>query len=158
VSPFVLQGKIRLPPDDGPSQNERYDPGRQLWVDCASGVPLVLSIQTRSSNFGETTLTETREGVDQSEMISTLSASTFGETSLSKTHEGIDQVEGTKVLASQFGETVLTRTSEGTDQSEVGTPSASPFGETMITATTEGVDQGEKGTTETMPYASYSHL
>lgn len=157
MSPFVLQGKRPLAADCSPSENERYDDYRQLWIDCGSGVPLVLCIAPRSSKFGETTLTETREGVDQNE-TSILSASTFRETSMSKTQEGVDQVEATEIFASQFGETVLTRTNEGTDQSEASACVASNFGETMITATAEGVDQAEKGTSETMSYAAYSHL
>ena len=44
------------------------------------------------SQFGETTLTETREGVDQPEG-STIQASQLGETTLTKTHEGADQTE-----------------------------------------------------------------
>jgi hypothetical protein len=75
-----------------------------------------LSIAT---TFGETTVTATREGIDQSE-ITLFEASQFGETTLTKTIEGVDQSELSDVLSSQFGETTFTRTREGADQDESG--------------------------------------
>lgn len=74
------------------------------------------------SNLGETLLTKTREGVDQSEGVR---VSEFGETISTRTAEGTDQRE---FRASDFGETVMTATSEGVDQSEKLAP-ALPAGE-----------------------------
>lgn len=123
MTPFVLLGRKKLPPETKPSPEEVYDDDRQLWVDKSSGVPLVLRMQghERASSYGETTMTETREGVDQSEgaAIHVFDASPFGETTITKTQEGADQAEGgTSLEASSYGETVQTRTREGVDQPE----------------------------------------
>ena len=121
--PFVLIGCRELPPESEPSGEQIYDEDLQIWVDRASRVPVVTSLAhpNRASQFGETTITETREGADQPDM-STLQASQFGETTVTKTFEGHDQREYVGVAASQFGETTSTRTREGHDQSEqVGT-------------------------------------
>src|SRR5882762_5221913 len=142
MTPFVLLGRKKLPPDSAPSPEHVYDDDRQLWIDRSSGIPLVLSMQAHAqrSQFGETTMTETREGVDQSEGT-TFQASQFGETTLTKTREGADQSEGADEIentvfhASQFGETTNTRTREGTDQTEGTTLQASQFGETTLTNT-----------------------
>src|SRR5882762_4439875 len=170
MTPFVLLGRKKLPPDSAPSPEHVYDDDRQLWIDRSSGIPLVLSMQAHAqrSQFGETTMTETREGVDQSEGT-TFQASQFGETTLTKTREGADQSEGaanfqasqfgetthiasregvdeienTVFHASQFGETTNTRTREGTDQTEGTTLQASQFGETTLTNTHDGVDLNE---------------
>ena len=75
-----------------------YDEEYQLWVDRDSRAPLVESAVCRASgqsNLGETTLTATIEGADQSEIV------------------------GWRSLGSPFGETTLTRTFEGADQSEI---------------------------------------
>ena len=58
-------------------------------------MPSVSCMRTHAqpTQFGETTLTETREGVDQTEG-NTLQASQLGETTLTKTREGADQSEG----------------------------------------------------------------
>lgn len=142
--PFVLRDRRRLPPDAGPSHQHTYDDRLQLWIDNESGLPAVLCTQgqEQQSNFGETTLTETREGADQTE-ISDLQASRFGETTMSKTMEGTDQAENPLGLGTQFGETTLTATAEGADQSESVDLDASSFGETTLTCTVEGVDQLE---------------
>lgn len=120
MTPFVLLGRKKLPPEDAPSPDHAYDASKQLWIDSTSGVPLVLRMQGHAprSQYGETTITETREGADQSEGAS-FQLSQFGETTLTKTREGADQSEGIDLLqASQFGETVQTRTREGVDQTE----------------------------------------
>lgn len=156
MTPFVLLGRRRLPTELRPSTRHMYDERQQLWIDQESGLPLVASNRSRSSRFGETTITETREGTDQSE-VADLSASRFGETTITKTQEGTDQIETSPAYASQFGETTITRTREGTDQQEHHALSVSRFGETQHTATMEGIDSSETAT-ETISDASYSHF
>lgn len=143
MTPFVLLGRKKLPPESAPSSENEYDGNRQLWIDTSSGQPLVsrMLAHAQPTQFGETTITETREGVDQSEGTS-LQASQFGETVLTKTHEGVDQSEGV-FRASQFGETTHTATREGADQTE-SVFQASDFGETTNTRTREGTDQTER--------------
>jgi len=143
---FVLLGRTKLPPESGPSPEHVYDGDRQLWIDKSSGTPLVLCMHAyaQPSPYGETTMTETREGVDQTEGTA-LHASQFGETTLTKTREGADQSEGAALLrASQFGETTHTRTREGADQTEGTTLEGSLFGETTLTNTIKGADQTER--------------
>jgi hypothetical protein len=143
VEPFVLRNKQRLPAESAPNPWEVYDSERQLWVDARSGEPLVGRTVLQDANgllpspFGETLLTATVEGADQSE----ISASPFGETSMTKTVEGTDQAESISAAlpASPFGETTLTRTREGTDETEG--LRHSNVGETTITETREGADQ-----------------
>jgi hypothetical protein len=154
TTPFVLLGRKKLPPEEPPSPEDIYDPNRQLWVDKASGVPLVLRMQGHAehSQYGETTITETREGADQTEGV-TISASRFGETTHTATKEGIDQPEGGVFQASSFGETTMTKTREGADQTE-GAPAlrASQYGETVHTRTREGIDQTESAAFSISPY------
>ncbi|MEQ8347973.1 MAG: hypothetical protein RIB84_08905 [Sneathiellaceae bacterium] len=142
--PFILRGCKKLPPEGAPSNNEVYDQHGQLWIDRESGEPLVCRIRTRvhPSQFGETTITETREGADQSE-VSVLGASQFGETTITKTSEGVDQSEIAVLSSSRFGETTVTATLEGTDQTDAAKFHQSEFGETTITRTHEGHDQTE---------------
>jgi hypothetical protein len=159
MTPFVLLGRKKLPPENAPSPEHIYDGDRQLWIDKTSGTPLVLCMHayTQPSPYGETTMTETREGVDQTEGV-TLRASQFGETTLTRTREGADQSEGAVLLrASQFGETINTRTREGVDQAEGTTLQASQFGETTLTDTREGADQTE-GAAPLASHAPYSHF
>jgi hypothetical protein len=120
MTPFVLKVRTKLAPECEPSDQQTYDHDLQLWIDKKSGAPVVCALQTRiqQSEFGETTLTRTKEGVDQSE-TATLQASLFGETTMTKTIEGADQRELTGLAASQFGETLITATREGHDQSEM---------------------------------------
>lgn len=141
--PFVVRGRTALPPDPEPSGSEFYDRDLQLWVDAVSGNPVVnrLASKVGASQFGETTLTETREGVDQPEHGG-IQSSAFGETTMTKTLEGVDQGEIVEMGMSQFGETAITRAQEGVDQPEM-TLAASQFGETVHTATREGVDTSE---------------
>lgn len=136
---FILEGCKKLPPEPEPLEACVYDEERQLWADENSNIPLVcLWTCHSSSRYGETTLTETREGADQSEVVA-CSASRFGETTLTKTAEGADQSEISSLVASRFGETQVTATREGADAPEVA--SASRFGETTMTRAQEGHDQ-----------------
>jgi hypothetical protein len=118
MTPYILLVRKKLPSNGSPSPEHVYDAHRQLWVDKKSGIPLVLSMRAHGqSEFGETTITETREGADQTEGVD-LQASAFGETSITKTFEGADQSERTAFEPTEFGETTLTYTQEGADQTE----------------------------------------
>ena len=126
MMPFVLMGRKKLPPENAPSAEQLYDVHLQLWIDKKSGMPLVSSMRAHAqpTRFGETTMTETREGVDQTEGA-TFQASQFGETIITKTREGADKSEGTASFqASQFGETTITSTVEGADKTEGVAPLA----------------------------------
>ena len=163
--PFILRGRVELPPESEPSDWQVYDEHRQIWIDQTSGAPVVTCLQMRDepTQFGETVVTATREGTDQSE-ISALRASPFGETTLTKTAEGTDQSE-VSLAQTRFGETTLTETREGADQTEVA-GCVSQFGETTITRSHEGHDQTELATAKTcgtvvpagQSYAPHSHL
>lgn len=137
MTPYILDGRKRLPPESEPGADQFYDAERQLWVDRSTDSPLVeLMASPHQSQFGETTITETREGADQREIVG-MATSQFGETTMSKSVEGADhEITG----LSQFGETTMTRTVEGADQEITG---LSQFGETAKTATFEGMDQPE---------------
>jgi hypothetical protein len=142
--PLLLRGRLRELPASKPSRGTVYDERRQLWLDD-KGTPVV-SKQTSASDFGETSRTDSHEGVDQSEISNGIFASDFGETTVTKTSEGQDVTE--VFQSSDFGETSHTRTTEGVDTSEgsditSGLSPASDFGETTKTATQEGSDQTE---------------
>lgn len=93
AEPFILWARLPIPVEPAPMHEHQYDLQRQLWINTATGVPVVgESSVNRASQFGETSITETREGADQSE-VSSPSASQFGETTLTRTHEGYDQRE-----------------------------------------------------------------
>lgn len=110
--PFVAWESTKLRADQEPAPDHQYDPKRQLWIERESGRPLVSQRRDRPA--------------------ATFQASEFGETLLTKTSEGVDQTESrpaihlddrqTELSASEFGETVLTRTHEGVDQSETIAP------------------------------------
>ena len=104
-----------LRPGATPIDLEEGNCSAQDWQKPTVG-PTVAGFE--ASRFGETTMTDTVEGVDQVE-IATFDASPFGETTLTRTHEGADQSEGAVFEASQYGETTLTKTSEGADQAEI---------------------------------------
>ena len=153
MTPFILMERIKLPPEGAPSKDQAYDSDKQLWIDTNSNQPVVslMAGGYGQSQFGETTITETREGADSSETAS-IEASQFGETSVSKSAEGIDQIgeisaflspDGVELESSRFGETQVTSTSEGHDQPEMAMLEISQFGETSLTRTTEGHDQPE---------------
>jgi hypothetical protein len=60
-------------------------------------------------------MSKAAEGTDQTESIyGALGASAFGETTLTRTREGSDETEGLR--HSDFGETTLKETREGADQ------------------------------------------
>ena len=171
LTPFILLERKQLPPESPPSEQQIYDRDRQIWINTASGMPLVSCLHAESSptKYGETTFTATREGVDQTEGAgllvsqygetsltktgegadqteSAFEASRFGETTETATREGVDQPEGATFLGSQVGETTLTRTREGADQTEGSQLHASQFGETTLTNTQEGADRTEGDT------------
>src|ERR1035437_5711044 len=143
MTPFVLMGRRKLPPESGPSDDQIYDENWQLWINKKSGTPLVTDMRAhpQPSPFGETTMTDAPEGTDRAGVV--LQASQFGETTMTQAPEGADRAGPATFEASQFGETTITRTQEGADQTEVATIEASRFGETTLTKTVEGADQTE---------------
>ena len=142
VEALILKKREVIASVTKPGGEITYDNDLQIWVDSVNRSPIVLNhIQTNSRNklssdFGETSLTRTSEGADQSEIIG---CSDFGETLITETREGADQSE--IIGCSDFGETTMTKTQEGSDQSEL--IGLSDFGETRLTSTSEGADQGE---------------
>ena len=69
MTPFLLKGAKFIPSRTLPIEGCTYDPQRQLWIDSKTGNPFVLSdIANTTSVFGETTITETREAIDQCEL------------------------------------------------------------------------------------------
>lgn len=140
MTPFILKGRQRLPPEPTANPEQFYDRQSQLWRNRMSRVPVVIEMQRRfeSSRFGETTLTATLEGADQSE-ISSHTTSQFGETTETRMPaEGSDQPLSLDTLSSQFGETTMTKAvGEGADADVL----SSQFGETTRTfAGGEGAD------------------
>lgn len=131
---FILKGATIIPPEPPMPSEDVYDSELQIWVDGTSGIPVILSsMNVDLTRYGETTITETREGTDQTEV-----------TSLNET---------------RYGETTLTRTIEGADQSEIAAFSGSRFGETGVTSTTEGIDQSEVSTIWSADFnATHSHF
>lgn len=119
MTPYILLGRKELRPESAPLPEHVYDEHRQLWIDKRSGIPLVSCLRStaKPTEFGETTLTQTREGADQPQRTS-LQASEFGETTHTRSREGVDQVESASLQASQLGETTMTKTREGIDQTE----------------------------------------
>lgn len=142
MPPFILNGRKKLPPEPAVSSEEEYDQQRQLWIDRKSQEPLVCRIHSEieASQYGETSLTDTREGADQSE--SAFQMSSYGETTMTKTREGADMTEASAWDASSYGETIKTATREGADQPDRAI-AASSYGETIETRTREGADQTE---------------
>ena len=100
VLPYVLRETCQIPEGSDPS-NASYCPDQQLWICNDTHRPWVsLAIdQPGASDYGETPITETREGVDQSEGSNHLYGSDYGETIQTKTHEGVDQTEASERLA-----------------------------------------------------------
>lgn len=120
LTPFILRGKKAISEKMTASKNHVYDKKLQIWIDVDIGLPVISNLQSSkiSSRFGETTITENREGADISE-TALLFASRFGETTMTKSHEGTDSLMTPLLHASRFGETQLTNTMEGADQSEI---------------------------------------
>ena len=129
--PFVLLARRALPRQAPPNPEIWFDEELQLWMSPATGRPLVSDYAApadNSSDLGETVMTRTREGADQTEGVR---GSDLGETIVTKTQEGIDTTERAAFLPLE-GATIPT------------SPAASKFGETIITMTHEGRDQGER--------------
>jgi len=108
--------------------------------------------------IGETLITETREGIDQSERSECInhnfqSSGRFGETIMTFTREGVDQSGESANFDSsmnyRIGETILTNTREGIDQSsesvnfDLNDNLNYRIGETLLTKTREGIDSSE---------------
>ena len=111
--PFVARRRTPLRSDPKAGPEHHYDPLQQLWVSADSGEPLVVRHirAARSalggSQFGETVVTRSSEGVDQSEGRIDEDSDTSGA-----------RAAATVLSASEFGETMVTESGEGTDQSE----------------------------------------
>jgi hypothetical protein len=142
MTPFVLKGCTKLPAEPEPHGDHIFDRCLQVWVNRKSGLPVVVEMQTKQSQFGETILTKTTEGVDQSE-ISGLEASQFGETRVTRSEaEGADRIDFGGLSQSVFGEdTRKTVAPEPADTSDFNDELMSQFGETSLTETHEGADQ-----------------
>lgn len=118
VEPIILRGKVMVEDVQKPDVDHAFDPGRQLWINQATGLPVVVEAghaRREASRYGETTLTESREGIDYAG-ASVLDVSRFGETTVTKSQEGVDMASA--VAASRFGETQITATVEGVDAPE----------------------------------------
>ena len=108
--PVVL--RKREPVVDIDDMGGVYDSARDLWVD-ESGTPLIATLRPRP-----TTISETREGIDQTEHHEMLKTR-FGETMQTATREGIDQREHAEpTVGALWGKTLITKTREGIDSSE----------------------------------------
>ena len=92
MKPYILRVCKSIPSEEPVLDEQYYDERIQCWIDSKSGEPVVTLQPGSASKFGETTMTETREGADQSEVAS-FAASQFGETTMTKTSEGVDQTE-----------------------------------------------------------------
>ena len=118
MTPFILKNAKRIQTSGISLDDYDYDPDRQIWIDPRNNLPLVIStLDNPATHYGETTITETMEGVDQPESHSLLS-SQYGETTITKTAEGVDQTEITALQATRYGETTITATVEGVDRPE----------------------------------------
>ena len=107
LTPFVLRNREMIP-EMGCSKAV-YSYRHDMWV-TTTGEALI-----DRQPLGETTLKETREGIDQPECAELV----FGETEKTATAEGIDQPECMEMMEPDvWGETILTKTSEGVDQVE----------------------------------------
>jgi hypothetical protein len=164
MTPFILEGRKKLAPEPAASSEEQYDQERQLWVDRESQEPLVSRIHRgiEASQYGETSLTETREGADQAD--SAFQASSYGETTMTKTREGADMTEasvfdassyGRAIGVSSYGETIETRTREGADQTEISSvTSAGPLANAL-----QGIrPDATQLLSERLPNAPHSHF
>lgn len=103
MTPFILKGAIPIPSEAVLLTEHLYDSQQQLWINSRTGVPLILSdMPADTSTYGETTTTRAaREGTDQ---INLVHASIYGETTLTKTCEGTDQSEITAFMTFQHNE------------------------------------------------------
>ena len=121
MTPFILEGATKIADEDVPTKEQVYDTRVQLWIDTRTGVPIVSP--TVATNVSGTDNDRVEEGLvdEDSAYTPCMRASEFGETSLTKTSEGIDQSEVTDFCASPFGETLHTATVESVDNPEIVT-------------------------------------
>lgn len=101
---LVLREARPMPGFDNQPDPERiFDERDQIWLWRSSGTPVVEhpANAPSASEYGETLITATSEGVDQSEGTAP-SQSEYGETSMTKTSEGVDQSEGGSSTATLF--------------------------------------------------------
>lgn len=112
MEPFILRDRKVALPIDVDSDESVYDSVRQIWIRRDSGEAMVACLleDRLSTKVGETTMTATREGVDQTER----SAQDYD----SGYSEGCSSEELTGIQASRVGETSITETREGVDQTE----------------------------------------
>jgi hypothetical protein len=117
--PFVARHRTALPPNAAPGPKQKYDGARQLWMDVASGKPLVThhiahrrGAAVAASEFGETILTRTSEGADQVE-----GRGDGVDSQIASSHRRGFPSAGA-LAVSEFGETLQTESGEGQDQSE----------------------------------------
>lgn len=114
---LILKGAVQLPVESKPPSNHVYDYERQIWIDTIRNEPVIFQIsQQMATRFGETMITETREGVDQSEIASLdITSHSTSEVDIQNPNSCISfQFEATR-----FGETTITKTAEGVDVVEV---------------------------------------
>lgn len=116
---FILMGATKIPDKSDPPSSHVYDDEFQIWIDTLQNEPLISQItQQLATRFGETTITETREGADQSEISSVAITTQF---------DAADDIEfpayisNYRLESTRFGETTITKTSEGVDTSEATT-------------------------------------
>ena len=90
IFPYALKERSLVEGGGLSISGATYDSLRQMWIHEETGRPWVEWAQESApSPYGETAITETHEGVDQSEVVS----SQIGETAFTRTHEGADQSE-----------------------------------------------------------------
>ena len=124
--PFILMDMIEMDRDEIPPSEHAYDSVLQLWIDLRTRTPLVSHLRENlASQFGETTLTATREGTDQTEIASTGLRALPGVLDACTAEAPSCGHKTQTQRPSQFGETTITRTSEGVDSTEVS--SAEPM-------------------------------
>ena len=121
MTPFILKHATKIPDEDAPTEEQVYDTRVQLWIDTRTGVPIVSA--TAAINMPGTDKERAEEDLVDGDSAHTpcMRASEFGETIVTKTSEGIDQSEVTDFCASPFGETLHTATVESVDNPEIVT-------------------------------------
>lgn len=118
MRPFILREAITLPPSVDPPIEHIYDQTLQLWIDSQTGIPVVsLEGATAATRHGETLLTATREGADQSESA-TIDVPVPHDATGTRTNDRGRSAEAHSLTATRYGETAMTETREGADTSE----------------------------------------
>ena len=121
MTPFILKGATKIPDEEAPTEGQLYDSELQLWIDTRTGVPLVsAAVATKACEPDKECAEEYLVNSD-SARTPPMTASQFGETLLTRTSEGVDQSEATAFSASPFGETGHTATVESVDNPETVT-------------------------------------